>query len=685
MHHPPKQTVTVYTWPFEWLYWPMYRALYDVEQRYAVEFKLQTVSDKPSDEKIRLAARTEWNRRAAEWFKSGGKADSPEFILALCEPDLDDDDARDIPLVWRMPHFLMRDATLPEDTPRKSVLSFPSDTTSGKYAREQFGPSGVDADGGFDPYKFAAKPDGRWAFHFAPLYQMKDKQGKSKVKRGQEYVGPTQVVSVLSFPPRRGWESAANRAVLHRGLWPTTLTFGDGSGRTIPLFQAVLNALSRVIRELEQTHGLRGKVQLVVTKSRNRLCLPDGLPIPPVLAGEQDDLHPLASFIASYTRRGCYFPYQAFERAVRPFVEMAVQSRVELLTRDHPQQVRQELTRLLGNADSWAGLSFAERRHAMYRWGDNEKPTVRSKDPLWMHFPHSEVPAADESATDYLQRLRIDLPNRGEYTLLELYDRVRPVNHWTVRGDFWPRRCGIDPTANGQESCFVCYISGFLSALASEGRSFLRNALSSPAGRSVEVSSEFLVHTEDHSGSKVDSGQDHGTLSCWDDLKPFFEVFARESRVQEDAQEPLKCCIQLVSGGPLVDPVGTGGQLLVSILWKGPTTPRTNSGRGARKELPEWSFAEKEAGRSPAGVWLWWAAGASRPGTVRVLQPDDQPLWLNVWSPSTNDERMDDVRDRLWNHALNRSGAGTFSFAYVALYDFTGVTGGMGKLDYAAG
>src|ERR1043166_9693668 len=127
--------VTIHTWPFQWLYWPIYCALHDVEQRYSVRFILNVVSGNPSptDKGIREQARNDWQKLSA--------GQHPDTVLALCEPDNTLPDARHIPLVSQLPHWLLARRAIGKQRPAenvRNVLAFPEGTTSGDFVREHY-------------------------------------------------------------------------------------------------------------------------------------------------------------------------------------------------------------------------------------------------------------------------------------------------------------------------------------------------------------------------------------------------------------------------------------------------------------------------------------------------------------------------------------------------------------------
>ena len=611
-------TLTIVTWPYQWIYWPVYRALENLqERRHGDPITVIWKTDLNNDDEIL--------RCAAELAGGGDPRDS---VVAICAPPARHNQpkpAEMIEVLWRLPHWLMTRAPGEETSPGSlregTVLAYPRGSTSGDYARQQYGRAVVEAEA-LDIDRYVDDTlEHRFAFTFSPLFELPS----TEIRLTEELNGSMYQVTAIQ---------------LFRGADAPTAVRTAQSIAAATLFEAWREEVKRILLQLTLTQGQIERLKDLIAKGGDlSIGNTSELSAPPFLRKYDASLRPyaIARLMREYVRRNCYFPYQFIDSTVGHHVEAMAEENLKRILGEARVSVkkamRSDLRRFMGFSTTWGDLAFRERQEAN---SVIDRGGQKSPGPLWHHLKDRD----DLLSVNQLSEYWVEL-TRGGVTL-DLFC-----------GDRDDVKCEkASCVVNGVSPCFICEFCGFARVLGWRGAEALQAGLVAKgySGETVPV--------------RIAGGADRGTVVTYREIEGMVAVFNDEMRKrrvssdgvsQETTSTPL-CQLAIAvgdKGSELVEDV------LVAVLWNGATTRGSGSGNTARG-LRRWVRDQRKRGCAV----LAWTFVAKADGTEGEFSD------LEASGPEPDAECADCcvARDTMWNVMLSGADVTAFRFAYVALF-----------------
>src|ERR1041385_3331026 len=566
-------TLKLFSWDYQWIYWPVYRSLELLKDRIEREGQSLTWSwrrDFTNDLEVVNAA-------AVASESEGG-----EMAIAICAPATRGPVVRPvatIEILWRLPHWLLSrsqgNATSPGGgLPKDSVLAYPGKSTSGDYARQRLG-SAIDETSVLDLDEYLTGQAGdKYAFSFTPLFALHEfNVGSLEELNGSGY----QVTAIQWFACQpSGGVDATDHAVRNA------------------LFEAWREEVKRVLLLLMRTHGRLDELERLILDGRDLSVGEDVQMLAPgYLRDQENHVVPrrIARLLREYVRRNCYFPYQFIDSTVGHHVAMLAERNVRRMLDEAAfgQAVRGDFQRFMGFGISWEDLSFAERQ------ASNRTVNTRSGSspgPLWHHLKRLK----DKTTADDLSEYWVDLP-KGGVTLDLLY------GEWRDRaggdGEEGRVKCAAKQPCvrtDGVPPCFICEFCGFVKVLAWHAANDLAKCL------------QTRRYTDPAVGMVLEQ-RDRGTVVTYRNVRRFVAIFGGEMREADGGGgtgTAALCRFAVAEDGDTNDALVH--DVLVAVLWNGPLTGGSGTGN-SRRQLARWAMQERERGCN-VRAWLY-EAGAT--------------------------------------------------------------------------
>lgn len=401
-------TVTVYTWPYQWVYEPIYYALWKAKESTGITYDFKT--NFKDDEDIRTALANHGNQPA----------------IAICEPPANRQGYRLIPVIWRLPlwvfvpkklreSFDAKDGQSPpgiipceigplkdwlersqssSDMNKPQLYLYPKETTTYRETvplLEQLFINRPNNSVILPPYGYKSflelsetynnSPSQQQcalpiAFTFAPLQFISKHIGAV-----YESVGGGSQVTAITFD-----EEHLKKAVFlnfHKHLYDTT---------------------RRIIASLYREHDPYKYVQdEFLSHEWNQELSNNGKHlIPPDWCSEKQLR---AGLIVGVLRRGIYFPFHILsgliDREVMHAVKSILNSQVEKIV----DSTAQLFTDLLSANEEWTSYSYDQRTKILRKLGKEEFKDCNGV----QHLPDSTVVAKD-TKRQWVQQIRIKGP-----------------------------------------------------------------------------------------------------------------------------------------------------------------------------------------------------------------------------------------------------------------------------------
>tara|TARA_R110002049_G_scaffold124814_3_gene280369 strand:- start:15191 stop:17251 length:2061 start_codon:yes stop_codon:yes gene_type:complete len=675
--------IRVFTWPEQWQYWPMYialaRAQDSLRRRHNYKnltFVLEIIKNKPTDQKIR------------EYFKRYQK-DHP--AIALCEPPglsdhLHDIELRKVPLVMRMPHWLIRSissvtkdadqqtvitnlardfnfAAIPfkiddlrrfykdeENDGKSTIYGFPKNTTSGDYTRKLV----------------------RWferiGFPNFSTVDVSDLGGEAELVRDINTLAEEE--ALISYTP---WHIVHNHVVAV-AEYPgplrdiTALLVPESFSRTEPhdrqkvkdiyydtnvIYREVHHQLNQALNELLETEGFDTLMRDLVEKNwvpkvkESKIASLDTFKIPNTW---------LALFLAHYVRRSCYFPYRFVLDSMGREIDRTVRFELINMQERTSEMVSRRLRNLFGSQQKWEQLSFNERMRCQNIWKSTTKEiaasTILSDRLKHIRDNISQKENKENNEFQYLVgEIRLD-GQRGykELKLIDLFDK-EGLDLYCSIDDNQGKKTSSCPN----QDCMICRLSGFPKRLLSEATTSLQESILSMNKFDTKNSPTLCDNwTDNYSPS----------LLCWEDVTGMVNVFKEELRNVDENENQAPC---RVIHKRIDDRLN--GNVLVGIFWRGST--EAHNGRGnASTRLIDWCIQRREMGNGPD----WIGFGTTDPVIIARVEKDclikhrDWNLLTiekdDDWGNKTQCEELKSIFQSVRDTEQ-------YKFAYLAYYDFS--------------
>jgi hypothetical protein len=674
--------ITIVSWPPLWIYWPMYVALAKAAKSISnVRFRLEVPEGIVTDDVIRRSFFRKLSDR-----KNKSHADH-DLFFALCEPGearpSDGIKIRKMPLLWRQPHWLIanRDSVvglmtddrksytesvkllqLPfEEFPENSVVwCYPMNTTSGDFARTVFRGlpalrkknvifKDLDSKDEIETLLTNARDDRAssgagertFLFSFTPYHQQ---VRSDRVIAIAEFAGPSRDITALLMPDET---TSSNRS------------------STDELYQIISLHLKQILGSLADTQGNYGEIeQYLKTLHRSIDMIIEGKDFP--------NLYDLAGYMSEYVKHGCYFPYRIIDAAIGTEISRLVEKRLDDAKQKAVEDIQHDLDLFLESKRDWSKLSFHERAMVQTTWGPKEEGFGQEEQPLWERLIHPTSKDKETGYENWLRLIRVHTDSDTEHVPLvslnalerQLVCSNNPdavVDHQADAGVSFECRGTLGKINQGQASgekkpCFLCNVCGLPGAMLIAGALTLAEpvlkmrsitsgsdpkAIANPAAP-VEYCAFHLRDPEDR--------HSFGTLLCWDDISEMFHIFREELRVPDvkSSRPP----VYIIMGSDWDDE--GNGNILLSIFWRGGIESHT-SGRGAKNRLEMWAKEHSKAGRPLSNVSFWFN------------EPDEH--FVEIYTPKVNRRGRSISEMQLWEIAKSQVQLGSYTFAYVAVFD----------------
>lgn len=669
--------ITIVSWPPLWIYWPLYMALVKTQHLFhsknrhlAFQFE---IPEMVTDQLIREA------------FYRKVKAGGDNLVMALCEPGETKSgrgqselgvSVRKMPLLWRLPHWVIthRDSLpalkdfhdrglkaldLPlEDLPEKlTIYCYPQDTTSGNYVRTiyQSLPALRDKAVTFkdilpDKDRIATlhMDQGAYQISFTPWHQT----DSTRYVAIAELPGPHFDITALLIPE----EWSADQQVVAN------------------IYNVILLQLNHILISLADTQGDRGEIERYIRGSFSEvIALFPTAKLPPSAS--------LAEFLSIYIKRGCYFPYLVFEKALQSELSLMIRNQLSRASKVAAEGIQHEMSLLLGSRKDWSELSFKERIeiqttwHQAYRTQDDLFSEPQPAEKLYEKLLHADQNELKNGFTNFLSSIKVQTgSDANPLALIRLNNRDRSLICSNLLSD---RRMPYEDCRNATGAyspdgeiyervpCFTCTVGGVAGSMVIAGATRLVLSISrklAPAraeaggeGGKPATSGPWVkirAVRVDHNGTHPAIG----TILCWQDIQEVFSIFCQELR--EPDPNPYPCYIVLASDWHWSEP----GHILLTILWRGSTKEGMTGSGGATKKLDQWARSQGQSQR-PVSWCGFWHKGQTETWTPVFAEPPATGA-----SPSQTAPRLPcDLK--AWEPVWAAIEEGNYNFAYVAVFD----------------
>jgi hypothetical protein len=622
------------------------------------------------------------------------KEGSGSLVMALCEPGDTKPGAdkfdpglsvRKMPLLWRLPHWVItsrdslndfqeRDAgfvktidfRLKELPDKLAIYCYPQNTTSGNYVRTIFQtlPTLSRKDVAFkditpsrDRMVALHMEKGAYQVSFTPWHQI----DSARYVGIAELPGPHSDITALLIPEE----------------WP------DDQQSVNNIYTRILLQLNSVLIALADTHGDQDEIESYVEDSFSKVrALFPGRDLPTIKN--------LAEFLSIYIKRGCYFPYLVFEKALRSELSLMIKNQLDIARDRAADGIQYELSLLLGSRKDWSELSFKERVEIQTTWhqinrtrGAQSPEDDAEKLKLWERLIH---PCNDEQKhgfDNFISSIKVQTEsNANPMALIRLNGRNRPLICLSKPdSDRMPYQdckgaiLELPASANVPEKmpCFTCTICGLAGALLIAGATRLAEPiLKKLRPATTETENNYGPTTEavakgvspvKYQSAQLNNGDyrhSFGTILCWEDIQRVFYIFREELR-EPDKTMPHPCYILLASDWNWEDE----GHILLSILWRGSTEEKM-AGSGATSGLSQWAASQTKAGRPVAWCGFW--------------RDDESKEWTKAFPTTPETSSCQDTFTnpsslKLWHKAQEIITEGKYNFAYVAVFKCPAIGG----------
>lgn len=667
--------ITIVSWPPLWIYWPLYMALVKTHHLFKsknrnIVFRFE-IPEPVTDQIIR------------ERFYRNIKIGGDHLVMALCEPGDTKPGAnpsepgmnvRKMPLLWRLPHWVIthRDS-LPElkdfyshrvksiDLPLKdlpnpvTIYCFPQDTTSGDYVRtiRQSLPALRDKDVTFkdilpgrDRLATLNLEEGAYQISFTPWHQV----DSERYVAISELPGPHFDITALLIPA----EWSTDQQVMAN------------------IYNAILLQLNHILISLADTQGDRGEIERYIKGSfKEVLDLFPSHHLPPPSN--------LAEFLSIYIKRGCYFPYLVFEKALQSELSLMIRNQLNRASKIAAEGIQHEMSLLLGSRIDWSDLSFKERIeiqttwHQAYRTSDDLLSEQFSREMLYEKLLHPDKDEQDNGYTNFLSSIKVQTSNDANpLALIRLNNRDRLLicssqgdDGRMPYEDCRNATLGYDTAGEVYEKspCFTCTVGGVAGSLVVAGATrligpILKRVASAKAEGGNDAGAQTaglpLIKVQ---AVRVDQDGSHpaiGTILCWQDIQEVFSIFCSELR--EPDINPYPCYILLASDWHWQ----AEGHILLGILWRGSTKEgMTGAGRATRK-LEDWASSQNQAERPVSWCGFW--------------NKDPEETWTKVFPKLLAEGKAESspalpAHLKIWLPFREAIAEGNYNFAYLAVFD----------------
>lgn len=529
--------ILVYSWKPLWIYWPVYLALVVTEKTLPVRFRFTHPAGQITDKIIR--------ERLGKYLKAHPR----RFAMALCEPGpiegFDDHQFSRIPLIWRMPHWLV---TTDTKAPIKTLYCYPAQTTSGDYARTL-------ANAGLIGEKKPRTEDllsqnlsflRRMSGSAAALTFTPSHLWESSLRAVRQFPGPNRDITALVIP---------NSGIAHNSA-------PGMHGLRERVRDTIRGRFQEILQEFGTTHGDDGRVTEYVAACK----------LPPAFYGGHEYPSPkkdLGTALAEYIRQGCYFPSKVVGSALTGELRRIADEVLTGAKTDAFASSSSKLSALLSSGHDWSQLSFQER---LAVWATGTDGHHR------LHVRITHAPTEDEL-------LRILTKQRVNPSASATPITVSSLNA-ADRRLFCPTALPLclhkERTGKSQRAeadpCFTCTIAG-------QAMPVLRSAAGAIAPK---------LGPKQKVGFTVCQPSPLQSLLCWEDVKDLVDLFRSEIREDKSGVCHITLC----------QPHG-GGIVSFSILWNGSTQPKSGDGQ-ATDGIREWAQSRIDAGVSLLSAGFWW-------------------------------------------------------------------------------